>query len=103
MKQAAYSPKIQKAFSDHLETTKVHVDRLDRVIELFAQKPQAKKYYPINGISKEGKSIFEETKAGAAIQDVGLILAGQKVEHCEISTYLGLTRLARNLGHDDVA
>jgi len=34
---------------------------------------------------------------------VGLILAGQKVEHYEISTYGGLAQLARTLNHEDVA
>jgi ferritin-like metal-binding protein YciE len=34
---------------------------------------------------------------------VGLILAGQKVEHYEIATYGGLLQLARNLGRDDIA
>ena len=34
---------------------------------------------------------------------MGLILAGQKVEHYEISTYGGLTQLAKTLGHNDVA
>jgi ferritin-like metal-binding protein YciE len=32
-----------------------------------------------------------------------LILAAQKVEHYEISTYGGLTQLAKTLGRDDIA
>ena len=32
-----------------------------------------------------------------------MILAGQKVEHYEISTYGGLAQLARTIGRDDVA
>jgi ferritin-like metal-binding protein YciE len=34
---------------------------------------------------------------------VGLVLAAQKVEHYEISTYGGLAQLARTLGKDNVA
>jgi ferritin-like metal-binding protein YciE len=103
MKKAAHSPKLQKAFADHLETTKGHVDRLDKVFKLLGHKPLAKKCDAIDGITKEGASIIEETESGTATRDVGLILAGQKVEHYEISTYGGLTQLARTLGHDDVA
>ena len=57
----------------------------------------------MEGITKEGDGIVEETEDGTSTRDVGLILAGQKVEHYEISTYGGLTQLARNLGRDDVA
>lgn len=103
MKKAAHSPKLQKAFADHLEATKGHVDRLDKVFKLLGHKPKAKKCDAMNGITKEGSSIIEETENGTATRDVGLILAGQKVEHYEISTYGGLTQLARTLGHDDVA
>jgi ferritin-like metal-binding protein YciE len=45
----------------------------------------------------------EETEDGTSTRDVGVILAGQKVEHYEIATYGGLVQLARNLGHDDIA
>ncbi len=103
MKKAAHSPELQKAFADHLETTKGHVDRLDKVFKLIGHSPAAKKCEAMDGITKEGESIIEETEAGTATRDVGLILAGQKVEHYEISTYGGLTQLARTLGHDDVA
>jgi ferritin-like metal-binding protein YciE len=39
----------------------------------------------MEGITKE--SIIEDTEEGTATRDVGLILAGQKVEHYELSTY----------------
>ena len=55
------------------------------------------------GILEEGKGIIEETDAGTATRDVGLILAGQKVEHYEIATYGGLAQLARTLGYDEAA
>jgi ferritin-like metal-binding protein YciE len=98
MKKAATSPQLQKAFGTHLETTKEHVSRLEKVFEIMGHKPQAKKCDAIAGITKEGKNIIEETVAGTATRDVGLILAGQKVEHYEISTYGGLAQLARTLG-----
>ena len=55
----------------------------------------------MEGIIKEGAGIIEETEAGTATRDVGLIFAGQKVEHYEIATYGGLVQLAKTLGLED--
>lgn len=103
MQKAATSAELKQAFGDHLETTKGHVERLEQVFGLLGKKPQAKKCDAMEGITKEGESIIEDTEKGTATRDVGLVLAGQKVEHYEISTYGGLTQLARTLGKDDVA
>jgi ferritin-like metal-binding protein YciE len=103
MSKAAHAPELKEAFNNHLDETKGHVERLEQVFEILGFKPEAKKCEAMDGITKEGDSIVEETKAGTSTRDVGLILAGQKVEHYEISTYGGLAQLARNLGHDDIA
>jgi len=103
MQKAATSAELKQAFGDHLEATKGHVERLEQVFGLLGKKPQAKKCDAMEGITKEGAGIIEDTEKGTATRDVGLVLAGQKVEHYEISTYGGLTQLARTLGKDDVA
>ena len=97
MARAATSTELKEAFTNHLEETKMHVERLEQVFELLEEKAQAKKCEAMEGITKEGDGIIEETKSGTSTRDVGLILAGQKVEHYEISTYGGLEQLARNL------
>jgi ferritin-like metal-binding protein YciE len=103
MQKAATTDELKNAFGDHLETTKTHVTRLEQVFELLGQKAQAKKCEAMEGITKEGESIIEDTEEGTATRDVGLVLAGQKVEHYEISTYGGLTQLAKTLGYTEVA
>jgi len=103
MKKAATSEELRQAFADHLEITKTHVSRLEEVFELLGHKAVAKKCDAMEGITKEGESIIEDTEEGTATRDVGLILAAQKVEHYEISTYGGLTQLAKTLGLNDVA
>jgi ferritin-like metal-binding protein YciE len=103
MAKAATSPQLKEAFTNHLEETKEHVERLEQIFELLEEKAQAKKCEAMEGITKEGDGIIEETEAGTSTRDVGLILAGQKVEHYEISTYGGLAQLARNLGREDIA
>lgn len=103
MKKAATSTELQDAFAEHLEVTKTHVSRLEQAFESLGKKAQAKKCDAMEGITTEGEGIIEETMAGTSTRDVGLILAAQKVEHYEISTYGGLAQLASTLGLDDVA
>ena len=103
MQKAAGSETLKQAFEDHLEETREHVNRLEQVFQILGEKAQAKKCDAMEGIIKEGDSIVEETEEGTAVRDVGLILAAQKVEHYEISTYGGLAQLARTLGKVDVA
>ncbi|HEV8082104.1 MAG TPA: ferritin-like domain-containing protein [Chitinophagaceae bacterium] len=103
MKKAATSTELQDAFTEHLEVTKTHVSRLEQAFESLGKKAQAKKCDAMEGITTEGEGIIEETEAGTSTRDVGLILAAQKVEHYEISTYGGLAQLASTLGLDDVA
>jgi ferritin-like metal-binding protein YciE len=103
MQKAASSEELGNAFADHLEQTKEHVARLEQVFEILGHKAQAKKCEAMEGITKEGDSIIEDTEEGTATRDVGLILAGQKVEHYEIATYGGLHQLALTLGYKDAA
>jgi len=102
MSKAATSPELANAFNEHLEQTKGHVARLEQVFELLGEKAVAKKCEAMAGILEEGNSIIEETEKGTATRDVGLILAAQKVEHYEISTYGGLATLAKVLGLDEI-
>ena len=103
MEKAATTKELKNAFAGHLETTKEHVSRLEQVFEMLGKKAVAKKCEAMEGITKEGQDIIDETEKGTATRDVGLILAGQKVEHYEISTYGGLAQLAKTLSHDEVA
>lgn len=103
MAKAATSVELKAAFTAHLAETKVHCERLEKVFGLIDMKAQAKKCEAMEGIIKEGEGIIEETEAGTATRDVGLIFAGQKVEHYEIATYGGLVQLAKTLGLEDCA
>jgi ferritin-like metal-binding protein YciE len=103
MAKAATSNELKTAFTDHLEVTKGHVTRLEKAFGILGYEAQAKKCEAMDGITKEGESIIDDTEEGTATRDAGLILAGQKAEHYEIATYGGLAQIARTLGHDDIA
>jgi ferritin-like metal-binding protein YciE len=102
MKKAATSEELKAALEEHLEVTEGHVERLEQVFEILGKKAQAKKCEAMEGLTKEGESIIEETEAGTATRDVGIILAAQKVEHYEIASYGGLAQLAKTMGLDEV-
>lgn len=103
LQKAANSGELKQAFGNHLTETEGHVERLEKAFEMLGHKPQAKKCDAMEGITEEGASVIEDTKAGTATRDVALVLAGQKAEHYEIATYGGLIQIAKTLGHNDVA
>lgn len=103
MEAAATTDKLKAAFADHLTVTQNHVTRLEDVFSLLGEAAQAKKCEAMAGITKEGEEIIADTEADTITRDVGLILAAQKAEHYEISTYGGLKQIATTLGYRDVA
>jgi ferritin-like metal-binding protein YciE len=103
MEKAATTQELKDAIKEHLEVTKTHVSRLEEVFGLLNKTPQAKKCEAMAGITKEGDDIVSDTEKGSITRDVGIILAAQKVEHYEISTYGGLAQLAKTLNLQQVA
>lgn len=103
MKKAATSQELKDCFDQHTEQSRGHVARLEQVFDILGKPARGKKCEAIEGITKEGESIIEETEEGTSTRDVGLIMAAQKVEHYEIATYGGLAQLAETLGNSEVA
>ncbi len=101
--EAAHSVELSTAFSDHLEETKNHVNRLEQVFDLIGEPAKAEECPALKGIAEEGENIINETDEQTAQRDVGLIFAGQKAEHYEIATYGGLLQLARTMKLSDGA
>src|ERR1041384_7852633 len=94
MEEAVTTEELEDAFADHLEQTKRHVKRLEKIFQMIGQKPGGKKCEAMEGLIKESKSIINETNQGTMTRDAALIIAAQKVEHYEIATYGGLVQLA---------
>ena len=103
MQKAATTGELKNAIEEHMGQTEGHVERLEQVFELLGKKPQAKKCEAMEGLTKEGESIVEETEEGSMTRDAGIILAAQKVEHYEIATYGTLRQLAVTMGQDQIA
>ncbi|HKC36128.1 MAG TPA: ferritin-like domain-containing protein [Chitinophagaceae bacterium] len=103
MRKKATTDELKSAIEEHLAQTEEHISRLEQVFDMCGKKAQAKKCDAMEGLTREGDSIIEETEANTMTRDAGIIMAAQKVEHYEIATYGSLVQLAKTLGRNDAA
>jgi ferritin-like metal-binding protein YciE len=95
-KQSAIA-ELEKAFTDHLEQTKGHVERLDQVFELIGKRAKGKRCEAIMGIIAEGEEVIEDAD-NDNIRDAGILAAAQAAERYEIARYGTLCAWAEELG-----
>ncbi|RYE42549.1 MAG: ferritin-like domain-containing protein [Hyphomicrobiales bacterium] len=98
MARAAADEQLSQAFLDHLEETRMQVERIDQVVEALGIKLKRIKCAAMEGLVEEGKDLIDEIDKGPVL-DVALIGAAQKVEHYEIASYTTLITLATKLGY----
>lgn len=101
MAGAANEPALVEAFKSHLEETKSHVVRLEKIADLLGTTPHGLTCQAMKGLIKEGQETIEE-EAEPSIKDLALIAAAQKVEHYEISGYGSAKALAEALANQEV-
>ncbi len=99
MARAVESEKLRTAFEQHLDITRMQVNRLEEVFKSLGLAARGKTCDGMKGLIEEGSSHIEELD-GATL-DAALIGAAQKVEHYEIATYGTLATWAELLGHQD--
>jgi ferritin-like metal-binding protein YciE len=102
MARASGHEELKAGFENHLEQTKGHVHRLERIGAMLGAKLSGHRCKAMAGLVAEGRELIGEN-ADEAVRDAGLIGAAQRVEHYEIAVYGTATCLARQLGHDEVA
>jgi ferritin-like metal-binding protein YciE len=102
MAKAATSPDLRTAFTNHLQETRGHVDRLEQVFASLDERVRGKHCDGVAGIIEEGKSIMEEDFTDTTM-DACLIAGGQRAEHYEIAAYGTLIAWARVMGHTQAA
>jgi ferritin-like metal-binding protein YciE len=93
---------LQKAFSDHLEETQGHVERLEKVFEMIGKSARGKKCDAILGIVAEGEEVIEEVDDDEVL-DAGILAAAQAAEHYEIARYGTLCAWAKQIGKPQIA
>jgi len=102
MAKAATNAELKAGFTEHLEQTRGHVDRLEQAGELLGESPKGKTCKAMEGLVEEGEEAIE-SDAPDAIRDANLIGAAQRVEHYEIAAYGTAHAFAEKLGLDEVA
>ncbi|MEQ9618443.1 MAG: ferritin-like domain-containing protein [Deltaproteobacteria bacterium] len=104
MAKAAADPELKDAFEEHLEESKGHVERLDKIFEDLGLKSRGKKSRGIEGLIEEGKEILEKSEnLGPDVVDAALIATAQRIEHYEIAAYGTLRTYAKLLSNKDTS
>lgn len=101
MAKAATNEKLQKGFTQHLEETKIHVERLEEVAKILGVSPKGKTCKAMKGLLEEGSEALEE-EGDPSLCDLALVIAAQKVEHYEIAGYGSVRTIAETLGLKDI-
>ncbi len=102
MAKATTSEELQSAFTEHLEQTRGHVDRLEKIFAELGEKPGGVKCKGMQGLLEEGDEMVSMTDSGL-VRDAGLIAAAQRVEHYEMAGYGSARTFAQLLGHDEAS
>ncbi len=100
MAKAANSDELRSGFEEHLEQTKGHAERLERIFSALGEKSTGKKCKGMQGLVNEGSEMIGEDFEGD-VRDAGLISAAQRVEHYEIAAYGSVRAYASILGEQD--
>ncbi|MCC6909229.1 MAG: ferritin-like domain-containing protein [Phycisphaerales bacterium] len=102
MAKAANHPKLKKAFEEHLEETKVHLERLDSILSDLEKPAGRQVCAAAAGLMEEADGVMKN-EGDEEARDAGLICAAQKVEHYEIASYGCLRTYATKLDREQDA
>jgi ferritin-like metal-binding protein YciE len=100
--EAATSSELKSAFNHHLQETRQHVTRLERIFQQIGEKSSGETCEAMKGLIKEG-DVLVKAEGDPSVRDAGLVGAAQRVEHYEIAGYGTARSLARRLGENEIA
>jgi ferritin-like metal-binding protein YciE len=102
MAGAASADELREAFETHLQETRTHVERLERVFSDLSLPMPTEECKAMRGLIAEGEEVVQATGDPMA-KDAALIAAAQRVEHYEIAGYGTVRTLAKELDYGDAA
>lgn len=94
--KGAKNSELKMLFTDHLEETKVQVERLKSVFATLGVQPTGEHCVGMEGVIKEGANALEKSQEGASF-DSGIIGAALRTEHYEIAGYTAIIAMANTL------
>lgn len=102
MTKAATNEDLAAGFKEHLQQTREHAQRLEKILSSYDQTTRGPKCKGMEGLLAEGSEIMEE-ETDEDVRDAGLIAAAQRVEHYEIAGYGTARAYASLLGDKESA
>lgn len=102
MVRAASSKDLSKAFSEHLDQSKTHLEEVRQILDEMGVNPGSTKCVGMEGLLQEGEETIK-TAGKASAKDAMLISAAQRVEHYEMAAYGSVRTYANLLGYSGVA
>ena len=100
MIEKSTNPDLAEAFRKHLDESKMHISRLERILDIEEGEDNELKCKVTAALISSAESEISDA-ANEGIRDVILIAAGNQVEHHEIAIYGTLRTWAAILGEDD--
>ncbi|GAN55486.1 YciE/YciF ferroxidase family protein [Tanticharoenia sakaeratensis] len=98
----ASSPELKNGLQHHLDESGHHVERLEKVFQMYNAQVETVKCPAIDGIIDEADEVSGEV-ADNSVLDAAIISSAQAVEHYEIARYGTLVAWATQLGRPDCA
>jgi len=89
-------PTLKHAFENHLEESRGHVSKVERLLQAFG-KDEPSTCKVLSALVSEAEEAIKDA-GDSAVRDVTLIAAAQQVEHHEIAVYGTLRSWATLLG-----
>ena len=102
MIESSSSPELRNAFEQHLQETRNHVARLERVFSVIGVEADTEDNDILDELTSSTKDMIGDIDA-SYLRDAALIVGGNKVEHYEMAIYGSLVALAKQLGYRDAA
>lgn len=102
MRDKSSNKDLQECFSQHLEQTKNHKNRLDEIAKSMDIDLSGVTCKAMEGLIKEANSFISDD-ADQSVRDAGIIADAQRIEHYEISAYGTAAQYAKALNHKDAA
>jgi len=102
MAKAATQAELKNTFSRHLEETRRHSQRIEKIMTALNVSPRGRKCKAMEGMLEEAREVIEGD-ASPLIRDLALIAVAQKVEHYEMAGYGCARTLADLIGESELA
>jgi ferritin-like metal-binding protein YciE len=97
MIESVTSPELKTALEGHLQETRTHVARLERVFGAIGVEPETRSNEILDKMTGAAADSISHIEA-SPLRDAALISNGNQVEHYEIALYGTLVSFARTLG-----